>query len=560
MLTDSGTETPAPAAWGKHSRSIWVSLFFVLVMLGGLGIYRDYGISWDEPAQHYSGIVTLKSVLVRLDKTTIFDDKQLPTIRMELDEYTDRDYGVAFETPAVFVEKLLRLEDSRDIFMLRHLLTFLVACGGIFAIFLLAERRFSDWRLGLLAALCLILSPRLFAESFYNDKDIVFMALFAIAMNTTIGFLLKPGFGTALAAALATAIAIDVRIMAIILPMVALAVMVIRVSKREISPSTALRATATYIGSAIVFVVAFWPWLWPDPWGRFTQGFANMARFRWDGHVFYMGASIPGTELPWHYIPVWIVISTPLIYSVFFLIGALGTVRRMIGRRLQLWKGDAELQDVVFLALFAGPIFAVIAFHSVLYNGWRQMYFVYPAFLLLALAGLVISWRALDSRFPAFARPLLVVLSFLSLANTAAWMVTEHPYQNVYFNVLAGKDWKSRFELDYWGLGNRRALEYILEHDGSPSINVWRGSRTPLQISLHMVEPADRARIQLVKNEPEADYIITNYQGDSTDYAASGKGHSLFYQIRIGDEIILSIYKTQRSQEMEAPAIPSVRD
>jgi hypothetical protein len=386
------------------------------------------------------------------------------------------------------------------------------------------------------------------------------MALFAIAMNTTIGFMLKPGFGAALVAALATAIAIDVRIMAIILPLVALTVMVIRVSKREISPSTATGATAVYIGSAIVFVVAFWPWLWSDPWGHFSQAFANMAKFRWNGHVLYMGASMPGTELPWHYIPVWIVISTPLIYSVFFLIGAFGAVRRVIVRRFQLWKGDAELQDVIFLTIFTGPIVAVIAFHSVLYNGWRQMYFVYPAFLLLALAGLVTSWRALDHRFPAFARPLLVALSFLSLADTAAWMVRAHPYQNVYFNVLAGKDWKSRFELDYWGLGNRRALEYILEHDSSPVIKVWPGSRTPLEVYLHMVEKADRPRIQVVRNEAEADYIITNYQGNSTDYAASGKGHSLFHQISIGDEVILSIYKSHRSLEREAPAVLGARE
>ena len=285
MLTDSRSGTPTLAAWRKHARSVCVSLFFITLTLVGLNVYRDYGISWDEPTQHYSGIVTLKNVLVRLDKVTIFDDKQLPTIAMKLDEYTDRDYGVAFETPAVFLEKLLRLEDTRDIFMLRHLLTFLVSCGGVFAIFLLAERRFSDWRLGLLAALCLVLSPRLFAESFYNDKDAVFMALFAIAMNTTIGFMLKPGFGAGLVAALATAIAIDVRIMAIILPLVALTVMVIRVAKREISPSAATSATAVYIGSTIVFVVAFWPWLWSDPGDAFPRlsqiwpGFAGMATF-----------------------------------------------------------------------------------------------------------------------------------------------------------------------------------------------------------------------------------------------------------------------------------------
>ena len=48
--------------------------------------------------------------------------------------------------------------------MFRHLLTFLVALAGIYAVQKMADRRFSDWRIGLLAALFLILTPRLFAN------------------------------------------------------------------------------------------------------------------------------------------------------------------------------------------------------------------------------------------------------------------------------------------------------------------------------------------------------------------------------------------------------------
>jgi 4-amino-4-deoxy-L-arabinose transferase-like glycosyltransferase len=91
----------------------------------------------------------------------------------------------------------------------------LVSLGGLFAVYRLATRRFEDWRVGLLAAAFLVLTPRMFAESFYNSKDLVFMALFAIATNTMIGFVTKPRVQTALVHALATAVAIDVRIMAI---------------------------------------------------------------------------------------------------------------------------------------------------------------------------------------------------------------------------------------------------------------------------------------------------------------------------------------------------------
>jgi hypothetical protein len=68
-----------------------------------------------------------------------------------LADYPDRDYGVAFEAPAFALEHIFRLKDSRDIYMFRHLLTFLVYFGGVFAVYRLAHQRFLDWRTGLLS-------------------------------------------------------------------------------------------------------------------------------------------------------------------------------------------------------------------------------------------------------------------------------------------------------------------------------------------------------------------------------------------------------------------------
>ena len=42
-------------------------------------------------------------------------------------------------------------------------------------------------------------------------------------------------------------------------------------------------------------------------------------------------------------------------------------------------------------------------------------------------------------------------------------MIKHHPFQNVYFNMLAGKEIEKKFEMDYWGLSNKQALDYILK-------------------------------------------------------------------------------------------------
>jgi hypothetical protein len=91
------------------------------------------------------------------------------------------------------------------------------------ALYQLARRRFGDWRLGLLGALLLVLSPRLFAEFFYNDKDVVFMAFFVIATNTSVAFVARPSWRRAAWHALACAFAIDARIMGVLLPIATLA-------------------------------------------------------------------------------------------------------------------------------------------------------------------------------------------------------------------------------------------------------------------------------------------------------------------------------------------------
>ena len=64
----------------------------------------------------------------------------------------------------------------------------------------------------------------------------------------------------------------------------------------------------------------------------------------------------------------------------------------------------------------------------------------------------------------------------IGMIPIAAWMIQYHPYQNVYFNRLAGADMKTiqqRFPLDYWGLSYQRGLEEILKTDHGENINVF---------------------------------------------------------------------------------------
>lgn len=519
-----------------------VLLCFVALLALGAAVHRDYGLAFDEPRQRESGTVTVAYLVEQLAPSLMAPAGPRPA---RLHEYQDRDYGVAFEAPAVVLEWLLGLEDTRDIFMFRHLLTYVFCLGGAWALYSLALRRFGDRRFALLAVAFLVLSPRLFAESFFNSKDAVFMAAFAIALNTMIAFVLRPrAWGGALHA-LATAFAVDVRVAAIMLPAATVAILAVRAVKREVPARRALGVGTLYLAATVVLAVAMWPWLWADPLGNFGHALDAIRNFRFDQEILYRGTLIRTTQLPWNYLSTWISLTTPPFYLLLLAAGAAATLWRFARRGLRLWKDETELQDLVFLTLLVAPLAAVVLLGSIVYDGWRQLYFVYPALLLVALRGWVLLWSGAAAA--RLRRPALALATAISFAVTAAWMVRAHPLQNVYFNSFAGRDHIGQFEFDYWGLGMRRGLEHVLAADPAPKIAVVAANFMALPKSFLILTPQQRLRLHETEDETIPHYAFTTYPAtrDPHKNVAYGPNYDLFHEVVIDGEVILRIFKSK---------------
>lgn len=516
----------------------WVAALFGLYVLLGVAIHGSYGISWDEPLTRLNGLVNLKHVSQVFTGTV--SNKTLQEVP-DLADWPDRDYGVAFELPLAAVEVALGLDEHRA-FRFRHLATFFAFALGVAALYQTASAvRGSRW-MGLAAALMMVLSPRMFGESFFNSKDIVFMSACAAAIFTMHRFLRKPSAGLALLHGAVSAFAIDIRVMGVVLPALTLGALLVTVRNRDLGRWRGVYLAGVYLLSLCVVVYALFPYLWPHPLDNFLAVFANMSRFRWNGEVMYLGELVKAQNLPWHYIPVWIGISTPIPFTAFMLLGAGLTLLGMWRAGMRLWANDAQRMDLLCLALLVGPIAAVILLKSVLYDGWRQLYFVYPAFVLLAVRGLDACWGVVRAHRGArwAAGCGLAAL----LVYQVHWIVQAHPLQNVYLNALAGKPWNERFDLDYWGLGNRQALEYILDHDRSPLVTVNVGSRAELETTYQMLAPKYRDRLAIVDNAMPAMYVLTNYRlvkaGEDSRWL---KDRDLFYRKEVSGQTIVSVYR-----------------
>ncbi|MFN7036534.1 MAG: hypothetical protein ACK4SN_09215 [Bellilinea sp.] len=499
-------------------------LFMGGLLAAGFWLVEDYGLSWDEPTQLEIGLANYR-YLSR-------GDPGLWTLK-------DRHYGPLFE---LFLVRMMDQSSPRAMYLSRHFWNFAAFWAGALGFYLLLEGIYPRRWLALLGAALLVVSPRLFADAFYNSKDIPFMASVIWSAAALSAYLKRPSLKRIALVGLGSAITAAIR-----LPGVFLLVLTALMMGREVlSGRLPLRRAAghglVYLPLTAALFFLFYPVFWRDPLAEIPQAFEIMANFPHFASVLYRGHFLSPQELPWHYLPVWIGITTPIPYLILILSGIGRTARQWLGRPQSLLAEDQTPRALaaVWLAL---PVGAVIVRGSPLYDGWRQMFFIYPALLIFAVDG----WEGLVSQMRqrlrhkaarGLAAAALIAAVFLPAAG---WMAAHHPYQNLYFNRLAGPDMqtvKMRYDMDYWGLTYRRGLEAILEQDARPRIHVLAGNAAG-EYNAALLPPDQSKRLHFVQDIEEADYFITNYRWHPQDYPFT---HEVF-TLWLGNAKILSVFR-----------------
>lgn len=519
-----------------------VGLFFGLLLgLGGL-LFSDYGVSWDEPIDRRNGLVSLRFVTSLVapqwtESQTLLHG--VPSIR----DYPDNDHGVLFELPLALYDVLRPGTDLRTYYLVRHAAVFLVSLLGVWALYKLATLRFRDERLGLVAAGLLVLSPRFFAESFYNGKDLVFVGLFTLGIYTLVRLLERPTWRRAVVHGLATAAATDVRILGLLLGPFTLALLALLLLSDASGPARRAlgRAALVYLLALAAGVVAGWPYLWEHTLEHLAAAFASLSHFYWQGNLLYMGKVMAGSSIPWHYALVWMSITTPVAYQVAGLLG-LGVVAvRLISHPWATLRTAAGRLDFLTAGWLVAPLGLVIGLHSVIYDGWRHLYFVYPALLLLAVQGGLAVARL--ARPGSAGRPLALGLGLLAGAEvllTAGRMMRMHPHQQTYFSYLPGPLAERLFERDYWGLSIRQGLAYLVAHQPTGPIYLDTPVWTLVNSNKIWLPEADRSRLIEGPGQPGR-YFLTFYRCKGTPYSPS-VGEPV-YHLRPDGVTILSIFQ-----------------
>ena len=522
---------------------VWVKVYFILVLLLGLWVCKDYGVSWDESIDRVNGLVNAKYIAATFAPQWTANQAVFASVP-EFATHLENDHGALFHLPLAFMEVVFPGLDSRTYYLVRHFCIFLTFVLGLWSMYHIGRLRFGSWQVGLGASALLLLSPRIFAHALFNGKDLVFLGLFTFGIYTLVRLLERPTLARAALHGLATALATDVRILGCLLLALSLGMVVVEAGfgtteggrRRQLG-----KAAAVYCAVAALLTVVGWPYLWESPAANFLLAFENMKRFRWGGYLLYGGEQVLALQLPWHYALTWIAITTPVAYCLAHVAGLAAYGYALLRHGVATLRTTAGRLDLLFCGWFAVPLFMVMALNSVIYDDWRHLYFIYPAFLLLAVRGAFGLWQA--SRRSVALRKVAVLAAVLAGAEgvfTVARMVEAHPNEQVYFSFLTPSQAERLFERDYWGVSFRQGLEWILAHDKSPQIHVDAPFPIVLENNLAILKPADRARFK-VSGTAKDRYFLTGYRNHTEAYPDSVGGE--VHAVKANGIKILSVFQ-----------------
>ena len=472
---------PAASVARRLHRHWALAAVLALLLFVGAQALDDYLLSWDARNQRAIGIAAL-------DQLAGEGERAFGSLANAHDRY----YGAAFEAPLVLVERALGLDDSRDVFLSRRLLTHLFfLAGGVFC-YLLVLRLFGSRAVALAAMVLFLLHPRLYAHSLYESKDIPFLVMFMIALWLIHRAFRRDTLGAFLLCGAVVGLLVNLRVMGLLL---FAAVLALRALDLAFVGSVGGRKRVLLTGGAFALaaMLAYYaslPVLWTDPPGRFAELLQALGALGHPGAELFRGEwRYTPDGPPFDYVPVWVAITTPPATLALALVGAAALAWRGLRRPRDLLRDGPTRFGLLLLAIPIVTAVAVVALESNLYNGWRQLYFLYAPLLLLAAFGLRWLASSLRGRWP---RAGAAALAGAAIVVTVVSLVRIHPNGDASFTFLTDRATPERLASRYWL--DRQSMDYVDGIVGDhPSGRLFIALRDGRRVSA-ILPPDDRER------------------------------------------------------------------
>lgn len=525
----------------KNSEKIYkvtALIIFMLYAVIGLFIYDDYGCGPDEGIERQTTLVNFKYVVRKFHIPVSGETEAFLGYLPELQEYRDRYYGAALHFPMVLIESLFDFKlEPVQFYGMRHFFTFLNYYVGTICFYFLLKDRFGYEKYAIAGILMMIIYPRFFAESFYNNKDLVFTAWYIICDFLMARWFRKKTIYCSVLLAFALAVTCNTRLNGIVfIPIFLLLYLCDCIRSRKIVHFSAFMLT-------LILPFLFFYLITPNFWEAPFRTLAETIQFNLhhpnhtaEGNLF-RGVLVDASHV-YSYLPVWITITTPVVYLVLSLAGTALYSADMLRTFYRKELSKINNTDLIIFISGYGALAFIILAHVTIYNGWRHCYFAYPCFVYFAV---YILFRLSGTRLHIMKAVTFAVLS-VSMIYNAYWLIKNHPFQFAYFSPIARK-YTSRFSGDYWGISSRAMLEQIMDDKYGWMLTVNHAYSPSGSINRGMLPKEKQEMLQLTTDDiPEPNYYIVT-RGDRAGVDIVPNGFEKVYSIFVDNDEIGAVFK-----------------
>lgn len=440
-----------------------ILLLIAFNIIVGLFIFRDYGLSWDEPLFYDYGEALGYAYSPREWFSGNFDLAN--SYGASAEDHKTRGPAYLFLARNI-VHGLQGLGlDSASAW---HLINFLFFQIGVYFLHRLATRWMSPVA-ALAAAAFFAWQPLLWGHAFINPKDPPFLVFFLASI--CLGFEMVDAMienkarqgRLIIAAAFCLGIATSIRVLG---PLAGALVglyglfshrqamkSLVSISRPLNRASPALvRPFLVYATLSIAVMLATWPYLWENPPVRFIEVLRFMSDNPTQLSVLFNGEVFRADDMPRRYVPFMLgsTLTEPTWILFFF------------GAGIGYWnllkkKGNpATLVSLTLtLAWFVLVPGYVIVRRPAVYDGLRHFLFILPPIFICI--GFVFDWLGDYLRHNWLRAGALLVITLPGIVGIAQL----HPYEYTYYNSFAGGTSGAfrSYETDYWLTCYKEAVE-----------------------------------------------------------------------------------------------------
>ena len=161
------------------NKNILVYLIFFAILLIGINIYKDYGLTLDDEVYRKYGKLSYEYIKILFSNENVFSLNGLESFSEKVTgEEVISYHPILYELVLAMLTDLFNVNDTKEIFELSHFLNFLIFFISLIFFYKFIYKKFNSIFYASFSIIILFLSPRMFAEAFYNSRDIFFLSLF----------------------------------------------------------------------------------------------------------------------------------------------------------------------------------------------------------------------------------------------------------------------------------------------------------------------------------------------------------------------------------------------